>query len=96
MAVVDAGGRAVVIRPVTSDEPDPTQKHANETQRDSTEWHAPEEVETTEKDRRSHAYVGPEEMSDAQEAVTQQIRAIFDQRNGFSIMLTSCADSSSA
>ena len=55
----DAGGRVVATPPVSSDRPDRRDQYACGAHLDSLETHAPEEVEPTEQDRCSSAYVGP-------------------------------------
>ena len=60
MAVKEVGGGVVATPPVSSDNPDRRDQYANVAQLFSLEAHAPEEVEPTEQDRRSAAYVGPE------------------------------------
>jgi hypothetical protein len=62
VAVIEAGGRVVVTPPVPSDEPD-LEVQSEGAQLDSLDVHAPEEVEPTEQDRRSAAFVGPEKKS---------------------------------
>ena len=62
-ATNEVGGFVVATPPVSSYMPDRRDQYANGAQLDSLEAHDPEEVEPTEQDRRSAAFVGTGKQS---------------------------------